>query len=94
MGSSRLHFWRLDDKHLGKFTEQLSERGLSTPTCSSGIKDPTGLENAKNIYFGLIMGVSAALPSCFHLFLFFSSIFKKFKKKEITGQTEDSKSPN
>ena len=75
--------------------EQLSERGVKyTNRAVQAIKDPTGRENAKNIYFGLIMGVSAALPSCFHLFLFFSSIFKKFKKKEITGQTEDSKSPN
>lgn len=75
--------------------EQLSERGVKyTNRAVQAIKDPTGRENAKNIYFGLIMGVSAALPSCFHLFLLFSSIFQKFKKKVIPGETEGSKSPN
>ena len=43
------------------------------------IQDPTGRENIKNIYFGIIMGVSAALPT-FHFFLFFSSVFKSGRK--------------
>ena len=60
--------------------EQLAERGNKyTSRAVQAIKDPTGRENAKNIYFGLIMGISAALPTCLHFALFGSSIFKQFK---------------
>ena len=56
--------------------EQLSERGVKyTNRAVQAIKDPTGLENAKNIYFGLIMGVSAALQ----LLISFSSSPRFFK---------------
>ncbi len=59
--------------------EQLAERGTKyTNRAIQAIQDPTGRENAKNIYFGLIMGVSAALPTCMHLGLFFYSLFKRF----------------
>lgn len=33
-------------------------------------------DNFKNIYFGLIMGVSASLPTCVHLFMFIRSSFQ------------------
>jgi len=61
--------------------EQLTSRGAKyTNRAVQAIQDPMGRENAKNIYFGVIMGVSAALPTCFHLFLFFSSLLSKIKK--------------
>lgn len=61
--------------------EQLADRGVKyTSRAVQAIKDPAGRENIKNIYFGLIMGVSAALPTCFHFFLFFSSLIKKLRK--------------
>ena len=61
--------------------EQLTSRGAKyTSRAVQAIQDPMGRENAKNIYFGVIMGVSAALPTCFHLFLFFSSLLSKIKK--------------
>jgi hypothetical protein len=41
------------------------------------MQDPTGKENEKNIYFGFIMGVSAALPTCLHLFLFSWALLKR-----------------
>jgi len=64
--------------------EQISERSVKyTNRAVQAIQDPTGRENAKNIYFGLIMGVSAALPTCFHFFLFFSAICSKTKKSFI-----------
>ena len=63
--------------------EQLSERGVKyTNRAVQAIKDPTGLENAKNIYFGLIMGVSAALPSCSISFSSFPR-FSKVKKRKV-----------
>ena len=61
--------------------EQLTSRGAKyTNRAVQAIQDPMGRENAKNIYFGVIMGVSAALPTCFHIFLFFSSLLSKIKK--------------
>ena len=64
--------------------EQISERSIKyTNRAVQAIQDPTGRENAKNIYFGLIMGVSAALPTCFHLLLFFSAFLSKAKKKVL-----------
>ena len=75
--------------------EELIERGNKyTTRAVQAFKDPTGRENAKNIYFGLIMGVSAALPTSFHIFLFFSSIFQNCKNKFITAKKEESKSPD
>ena len=58
--------------------EHLAERGTKyTNRAIQAIQDPTGRENAKNIYFGLIMGISAALPTCMHLGLFFTSVLQK-----------------
>jgi hypothetical protein len=61
------------------------------------IQDPTGQENAKNIYFGLIMGISAALPTCLHLGLFISSIVQKtrltlFPSKSVESDSKKEKS--
>ena len=73
--------------------EQLTERSAKyTNRAMQAIQDPTGRENIKNIYFGIIMGVSAALPTCFHFFLFLFSIFQKWKKKFLSAKKEDSKS--
>jgi hypothetical protein len=61
--------------------EQLTSRGAKyTNRAVQAIQDPMGRENAKNIYFGVIMGVSAALPTFFHIFLFLSSLLSKIKK--------------
>jgi len=59
--------------------EQLAERGTKyTNRAIQAIQDPTGKENAKNIYFGVIMGVSAALPTCLHIALFLTSVYRRF----------------
>ena len=34
----------------------------------SAVKNPTGKEEMKNIYFGLVMGCSAIIPTCAHIF--------------------------
>lgn len=61
--------------------EKLVERGNKyTNRAVQALQDPTGSENVKNIYFGLIMGLSASLPSCLHLGLFLFSLLKKVKK--------------
>ncbi|MDE0577180.1 MAG: hypothetical protein OSB39_09565 [Opitutales bacterium] len=62
--------------------EELTLRGEKyTTRAVQALQDPTGRENAKNIYFGIIMGVSAALPTCLHLLLFFRSCLQAFRKK-------------
>lgn len=75
--------------------EQLADRGTKyTNRAVQALQDPTGRENAKNIYFGLIMGVSAALPTCLHLCLFFLSLLRKatfvlFPKKDPSPTPQD-----
>ena len=75
--------------------EQLTERGNKyTARAVQALKDPTGRENAKNIYFGLIMGISAALPTFLHVTLFISSLVRKIKitlfpKKAIEPISQD-----
>jgi hypothetical protein len=60
--------------------EELTSRGAKyTSRAVQAIQDPMGRENAKNIYFGVIMGVSAALPTCFHILLFLYSLLSKIK---------------
>ena len=67
--------------------EELTLRGEKyTTRAVQALQDPTGRENAKNIYFGIIMGVSAALPTCLHLMLFFRSCLKAFGNK-VFGTT-------
>ena len=46
----------------------------------SAINNPTGKSEFKNIIFGIIMGLSAMLPTLLHLYLFLKSI-KTFLKK-------------
>lgn len=48
----------------------------------SAINNPTGTSEIKNIFFGIIMGLSAMLPTLLHLFLFLKSI-KTFLKKNV-----------
>ena len=74
--------------------EQLADRGTKyTNRAIQAIQDPTGRENAKNIYFGLIMGVSAALPTCLHIGLFFySAIQQIIPSRKLIGSTAE-KSP-
>jgi uncharacterized protein with PQ loop repeat len=71
--------------------EQLADRGSKyTNRAIQAIQDPTGRENAKNIYFGLIMGVSAALPTCMHMGLFLYSAIRHLlhkKEREHSGTT-------
>ncbi len=43
------------------------------------IADPRG--NVRNIYFGIIMGISASLPTCTHVVMFFHALFTNMRKK-------------
>lgn len=42
---------------------------------TSAVQDPTGKENIKNIYFGVMMGFSAMIPTMIHLYLSAQSVF-------------------
>ena len=72
--------------------ENFVERSAKyTNRAVQAIQDPIGRENTKNIYFGLIMGVSAALPTFLHLLLFCWSIVKRQINKipESKSKSED-----
>jgi hypothetical protein len=45
------------------------------------------IDNMRNIYFGLIMGVSAMIPTCVHIYMFFRScVFIIFRQKVKIGE--------
>ena len=72
--------------------ENFVERSTKyTNRAVQAIQDPIGRENTKNIYFGLIMGVSAALPTFLHLLLFCWAIVKRQINKipESESKSED-----
>jgi len=53
----------------------LAERNAEyTELVVSAVKQPT--ENLRNIYFGLIMGISAMIPTCTHIYLSFRSVYQ------------------
>ena len=35
---------------------------------TKAITNPTGKEEMRNIYFGIVMGISAMIPTCVHIF--------------------------
>jgi hypothetical protein len=47
----------------------LGNPGLYENRFLGALTDPFGARNARNIYFGVIMGVSALLPTLFHVYL-------------------------
>jgi len=38
-------------------------------------------DNWRNIYFGIVMGISACLPTCIHIFMFFKSYVVAWKQR-------------
>ena len=58
---------KTDDKIVvvAKTLEQRNQ--LYTDRAITAVKNPTGKEEMKNIYFGLIMGLSAIIPTCVHI---------------------------
>ena len=58
---------KTDDKTVvvAKTLEQRNQ--LYAGRAMAAVKNPTGKEEMKNIYFGLIMGLSAIIPTCVHI---------------------------
>ena len=49
--------------------ESLEARNkVYTDRAKAAIKNPTGREEMRNIYFGIVMGLSAIIPTCVHIF--------------------------
>lgn len=46
----------------------------------SAVRDPLGRQNIKNIYFGVMMGFSAMIPTMIHLYLSAQSVFFYLRK--------------
>ena len=40
----------------------------------SALNNPSGTKEIRNIFFGIVMGFSAMLPTIFHIYLFFKSL--------------------
>lgn len=47
---------------------------------NDAVRDPMGRQNLKNIYFGIIMGFSAMIPTMIHLYLSAQSVFLYLRK--------------
>ncbi len=47
---------------------------------TDAVHDPLGRENVKNIYFGVMMGFSAMIPTMIHLYLSAQSVFLYLRK--------------
>lgn len=47
---------------------------------TEAIRDPLGRDNIKNIYFGVVMGFSAMIPTLTHLYLSAQSVFLYARK--------------
>ncbi len=44
-------------------------------------------DNVRNIYFGIIMGISAMIPTCVHIYMFIRScVFVVFRRKVTIGE--------
>ena len=43
-------------------------------------------KNIQNIYFGLIMGISAMIPTMVHFIMFLKSLFSVFVAKKVLHQ--------
>ena len=56
---------------------------------SAAINDPFSSENIKNIYFGIVMGVSAMLPSLVHLFLGLASLLAVVLRPNAIHQIDE-----
>ena len=69
-------FLTLNPENLIQRTEVYEERFVSA------LRDPTGKDEIKNIFFGIMMGCSAMLPTTFHIFLFFQSVVKYLRRKK------------
>lgn len=64
-------------------TESLEDRNkVYADRAVAAINNPTGKEEMKNIYFGVVMGLSAIIPTCIHIFcgLFSLRVFLKQKR--------------
>ena len=67
--------------------ESLEARNkVYTDRAKAAIKNPTGREEMRNIYFGIVMGFSAIIPTCVHIFcaLFSLRLFLKHKQLAST----------
>ena len=61
--------------------ESLSDRGkLYEKRVAAAINNPTGKDEIKNIYFGIVMGISAIIPTAIHIFcaLFSMRLFFRY----------------
>ena len=70
-------------------SQSLEQRNqLYADRATSAFKNPTGREEMKNIYFGLIMGLSAIIPTCAHIACALFSLRFYLKRKKYFSETQ------
>ncbi len=75
-----VQFWEPTPQASQVYQDIASRNEEYTGMLVDALERPT--DNKRNIYFGMIMGVSAILPTCCHIFMFFKSFFQtNFRKK-------------
>ena len=69
-------------------SQSLEERNqLYTDRAVAAVKNPAGEEEMKNIYFGLVMGLSAIIPTCVHIACALFSLRFYVKRKNHFSKT-------
>lgn len=58
----------------------VARSGVYESRIASAVKDPTSSGNLRNIYFGVVMGISAMLPTAIHLYLSGQSVMTYLRK--------------
>ena len=70
-------------------SQSLEQRNqLYADRATSAFKNPTGREEMKNIYFGLIMGLSAIIPTCAHIACALFSLRFYLKREKYFSETQ------
>jgi len=66
---------RLTEVDPGLSAELVERQDVYRERMENAVENP--LQNKRNIYFGIVMGLSAILPTCFHFYLAFRSNLNK-----------------
>ena len=77
---------KIDKKIIAKSKSLEARNEVYAGRAIAAINNPTGKEEMKNIYFGIVMGFSAIIPTCVHIFcaLFSLRFFLKPKRYKLS----------
>lgn len=76
---------RLSENDPSMSAKLIERQAVYKGRVEDAVKDPVG--NIRNIYFGVIMGVSAILPTLFHVYIAFRSRLKSRSQRMLRFET-------